>query len=227
LAWGYDLSPASRLRASAASAFRAPNSADLYGFGGNPDLDPETSTGFELGLRQDLGRDQQLTASLFYTRIDDLIEFVDPDDFLGPEPGRNYNVDQARIYGLELGYGYQQGPWRLQLDGVLQNPENRTTGETLARRAKRSLSANLAWRRDRWEFGANLLATGKRNDSAFSDRTLAGYTVVNLSGRLHLGRRWTLEAQVENLFDKDYETAGGFQAQPRIAYLGLRYRRLP
>jgi vitamin B12 transporter len=125
LAWGYDLSPESRLRASAASAFRAPNSADLYGFGGNPDLDPETSRGFELGLRQGLGPDQELTASLFYTRIDDLIEFVDPDDFLGPEPGRNYNVDEARIYGLELGYGYQQGPWRLQLDGVLQNPENR------------------------------------------------------------------------------------------------------
>ena len=46
-------------------------------------------------------------------------------------------------------------------------------------------------------------------------------------GRLHLDRRWTLEAQVENLFDKDYETAGGFQAPPRIAYLGLRYSRLP
>ena len=45
--------------------------------------------------------------------------------------------------------------------------------------------------------------------------------------RLHLDRRWTLEAQVENLFDKDYETAGGFQAPPRIAYLGLRYSRLP
>ena len=49
-----------------------------------------------------------------------------------------------------------------------------------------------------------MLASGKRNDSAFSERTLAGYTVVNLSGRLHLDRRWTLEAQVENLFDKHY-----------------------
>jgi vitamin B12 transporter len=227
LAWGYDLSPDRRLLASAASAFRAPNSADLYGFGGNPDLDPETARSFELGLRQGLGPGRHLTASLFYTRIDDLIEFVDPDDFLGPQPGRNYNVDRARIRGLELGYEYRQGPWRLQLDGVLQDPENRTTGQTLARRAKRSLSANLAWRRDSWELGANLLASGKRNDSAFSERTLAGYTVVNLSGRLHLDRRWTLEAQVENLFDKDYETAGGFQAPPRIAYLGLRYSRLP
>lgn len=136
-------------------------------------------------------------------------------------------MDEARIYGLELGYDYRQGPWGLQLEGVLQDPENRTTGQTLARRAKRSLNANLAWRRARWEFGANLLASGKRNDSAFSDRTLAGYTVVNLSGSFHLDRRWTLEARVENLFDKNYETAGGFQAQPRIAYLGLRHRRRP
>ncbi len=229
LAWGYDLGAERRLLASAASAFRAPNSADLYGFGGNPDLDPETSRGFELGLHQGLGPGQQLVATLFYTRIDDLIEFVDPDDFLGPQPGRNYNVDEARISGLELGYEYGQGPWSLQLEGVLQDPKNLTTGQTLARRAKRSLSANLAWRPHRWEFGVNLLASSKRNDSAFSERTLAGYTLVNLSGRLHLDRRWTLEARVENLFDKDYETAGGFQAQPRIAYLGLRFShsRLP
>ena len=40
------------MTASAGTAFRAPDATDLYGFGGNPDLDPEESQSLELRWRQ-------------------------------------------------------------------------------------------------------------------------------------------------------------------------------
>ena len=50
---------ASRCRGG--KAFRAPDSTDRFGFGGNPDLDPEVSEQVEISVRQKLGDRQQLS----------------------------------------------------------------------------------------------------------------------------------------------------------------------
>ena len=212
-----------RFFASAATAFRAPDSTDLFGYGGNPDLQPERSLGLEAGVRHRPAAGHQLSASLFYTRIKDLIQFVDPDGFLGPDPGTNRNVDRVRIPGVELGYRFERGSWGLGVETILQNPENQDTGRTLARRARKSLTANLTYRRGDYALIVDLLASDKRNDSPYTDETLAGYTVVNIAGVYRLDRRWNLEARLENLFDKHYEMAKDFPAQPRIAYVGVRF----
>src|SRR5690606_37792953 len=47
--------------ASAGTGFRAPDATDRYGFGGNPDLDPEESTSYEVAWRQALGERQSFT----------------------------------------------------------------------------------------------------------------------------------------------------------------------
>ena len=51
LSYGYQANQATKLVASFATGFRAPGSTDRFGFGGNPDLVPETSTSFELSAR--------------------------------------------------------------------------------------------------------------------------------------------------------------------------------
>ena len=44
-----------RVFALAGSGFRAPDASDRYGFGGNPDLEPEQSDNYEIGVRHALG----------------------------------------------------------------------------------------------------------------------------------------------------------------------------
>src|SRR5690606_35029877 len=77
-------SSGARLHASVGTGYRAPSLFELYnGDSGNPDLQPETSTSFDIGVEQSLmgGR---LVADVTYFQIDikDYIEWVrdNPDD---------------------------------------------------------------------------------------------------------------------------------------------------
>jgi vitamin B12 transporter len=224
LAWGYDLTADTRLIASAGTAFRAPDSTDMFGFGGNPDLNPERSRSYELGLHQQLTEHQDISITAFYTRIKDLIEYHDPDDWFGPLPGQNVNIDRARIKGIEATYGFQKGPWNLRIEAILQKPENPDDDRILPRRAKKSLHASLGYAGSKWDARLDLLATGQRNNSAFDDNKMGGYGITNLMGRYHIDHHWQLEGRVENLFDKEYELASGYNTQDRIGFIGIRYQ---
>ncbi len=224
LAYAYHFSPDTYAYASVSRAFRAPDGTDRFGFGGNPDLKPERAVGAELGLRHDLSLSQRVSVQVFRTDIDDLISFNDPDGFFNPLPGRNENIDQARIQGLELGYEYQAAPWTLRLEALWQDPENRADGQTLARRSARSLTARLGYTTPRWRLQGQCLASSQRRDSDFSDAVLAGYGVCHLVGAWTLAPDWQLRGRVENLFDRDYELADGFNIQRRALWLSLEYR---
>ena len=95
-----------RVTLSGGTAFRAPDSTDRFGFGGNPDLDPEVSEQVEISVRQKLGEHHQLSLSAFDNRIEDLIDYViiDFDTF----EGQNQNVERAHIKGVELGYNLRE-----------------------------------------------------------------------------------------------------------------------
>ncbi len=85
----------------------------------NPDLRPETSDGFEAGLRL-TGTPVALTASVFHTEYSDFIESkvnlgVDP--ATGVTLFQSQNVADARIYGAELDARIAAGAWSPGLDG--------------------------------------------------------------------------------------------------------------
>lgn len=216
--YGYRLSEATRLIASAGTAFRAPDFSDRFGFGGDPDLEPEESRNIELGLRHRLSPAQRLTLSVFRNDIDNLIEF----DFINTSS--MVNVGKARIRGIEAGYDFTHERWRAGVEAIVQDPESRTSGNPLPRRAKRSVTASLGYDGGRWRLGADLLATSKRKDSDFSDVRLAGYGLVNLNAALMLTPEWSLRARVENLLDKDYVLADGFETAERSYLVQLAWR---
>lgn len=222
--YGYTVNDKLRLTAGIGNAFRAPDSTDRFGFGGNPDLEPEQSRNMEAGARWQFTESQRFEASLFQNTIDDLIAFVDPDGFAGPLPGANQNIDEARIRGLELRHAWNGGAWRWHTEIILQDPEDKTTGSQLARRAKRSLTSRLLRQWDAFEAGLDVLATGERPDSPFSTVVLPGYAVWNLTGRWRFAPGWSLAGRIENLADKDYETAAGFRSAERSFFLSLHYQ---
>lgn len=216
--YGYRLTDATRLIASAGTAFRAPDSSDRFGFGGNPDLDPEESRNLEIGVRHRLSPAQRLSMSLFQNDIENLIEF----DFINTN--QMVNIGKARIRGVEAGYEVVSRYWRAAIEAIVQDPESGTTGDPLPRRAKRSVTASLGYDDGRYQLGADLLATSSRKDSDFSDVRLAGYGLVNLNAAWLLTPDWTLRARVENLFDMDYTLADGFNTADRSCFIQLAWR---
>jgi len=79
----------------------------------NPDLKSETSQGFEVGFRY-ISADTRFTLAVFDTEYDDFIETkalvgIDPES--GVLLFQSRNIDQARIYGLDVRLEQNLGAW--------------------------------------------------------------------------------------------------------------------
>jgi vitamin B12 transporter len=222
--YGYALSSATMLTASAGTAFRAPDATDRFGYGGNPVLLPESSRNFEVGLKTRLSSTQLLTLAAFQDTINDLI--VCEYDPASPYGCLNENIGQARIRGLEGSWEWTHDLWSARLNGTLQNPEDRSDDTWLERRARQSASFTATRRFGRFKLGVDLLQSGPRSDvGALSGYPVndGGYFLVGLRGEVRFAEHWSLGAHLENALDHHYALANGYNSAGRSVFVDLRY----
>jgi len=237
-----------RAFASAGTGFKEPTFFEQYGGSfvvGNPDLTPERTISWEVGLEQTLlGSRARMSAGWFGQRFRDLIQYaftpVTPD-------GANYvNLAAANADGLEVegtidpGAGVRLGAQYTYLRtevtdaGVLPDDDAAfREGDRLLRRPTHAVAFHARW--DGQVVGAHgaVRWTGSRADADFATFPavrvdLAAYTVVDagvsvrpFGGRAPLGAS-AIELQVRNLFDVEYQMAYGFPAQGRVVLVGVR-----
>jgi vitamin B12 transporter len=239
-----------RVFGSAGSAFKAPLFFEQFGGTfviGNPDLEPERSTSWDLGVEQALlaGR-VRASAAYFGQRFRDLIQFT----FTPVTPGGpNYvNVAAADADGLEL--ELRVVPVRgLSLAGHYTHLRTRVTdsgtlpaddaafrlGDRLLRRPSHSVGVETAVALGRVRARAALRRVGQRADADFASfpavrLTLPAHTVVDLGGEVELPRvsaslpAVVLTGRVENVFDAEYQEVYGFPARGRMVLVGGRIR---
>ncbi len=213
--YAFEINEAWTVTAGIGHAFRAPDATDRYGFGGNPDLDPELADEAQFGLRFAPGSGHSFDVELYSNDIEDLIEF-DLQTF------ELDNIAAAEIRGIQLGYEYRGDGFVFRAEAVRQRADNAVTGARLLRRAEET--ATLSYTQDvgAHRFGVSLFASGERED--FGGVELPGYVLANLTAQFDLGAVWALHARVENLLDTEYETAAGFRMQERGGFLELKYR---
>lgn len=213
---------ATRLHGSVGTGFKAPTFVDLYyPFFGNPELAPESSESWDLGVERSWrggGLVGELVGDLtvFAARYDDLIGF-DTTTFLAA------NIARAEVEGVEATLGWRpRAGWGLSAAYTLTDSEDLATGELLPRRPRHtaSLSVDLA-PAPRWTVAATLVAVADRIDS--DGRRLADTerldAVVDYAWSERLGA-WL---RVENLFDEDGEDVGGYAAAGASGVVGVRY----
>ncbi|MFM9271257.1 TonB-dependent receptor domain-containing protein [Halomonas elongata] len=225
LALGLSLDDIHTLRASYGTAFRAPTFNDLYYpddgfFVGNPDLDPESSETFELGLRGQLGRGFWDLA-VYQSEIDDLISNIDTDgDGVVDTPE---NVERARIRGVELSTGAEVLDWSLRAALSYTDPEDRETGNQLAHRATKSLRFDADRELGDWALGGSVIAQGERYDDADNQQRLGGFATFDLRASWNFAPGWSTRLTLENLLDKQYQTVGGYDSAGRAAFLSVSF----
>jgi vitamin B12 transporter len=214
--YGYELTPSWTMRAGIGRAFRAPDATDRYGFGGNPDLDPEIADEYQAGLRYTPGDRHSVDIEFYANQIEDLIEF-DLETFTLT------NIDSAEIRGVQVGYQYLGDTFTLRTDLVRQLAVNTGNDSRLLRRAEESVTVSYTQDLGQHRLGLSVLASGDRED--FGGVVLPGYVTASLTGQFQLPGNLQVNARVENLLDADYQTADGFRMQGRSAFLELKYRR--
>ena len=211
------------LRASASDGFRAPTLSQLDPFFGNPDFQPETSTSYELGIERRFGADGFLRATLFQTEIDDQIFFESGSTRCASTFGC-FETGDFEGKGVELSGRVAINEF-LMLDGAYTYTDAERNGAAAARVPEHDFAVGL---------GAQITP---RLDAQFTVQHVAGvtpspfappankvkdYTLVYVHAGYDVTDSVQAVLRVENLFDEDYETAGGFNTPGRSAYVGLR-----
>jgi hemoglobin/transferrin/lactoferrin receptor protein len=200
----------------------------------NPNLRPETSQGFEVGLR---GIYPQASFSLaaYYNTYNDFIEAFRE---VGSEPSppgppgspppppvtlfQSQNVSRARIYGVEATGQYFFSPdltgWSLNGSFAWAVGDNLTENEPLLSIEPLTAVLGLHYDDPSQIWGARLVATlvadprdpqrevVQPNPNAPPQIPFVpkGYTVVDLLGYYNLDDNWQLNFGVFNLFDEKY-----------------------
>lgn len=213
-----------RIKASFGEGFKAPTLSQLYGFGGNVALRPETSTaidlGVELGGRGNSGEGMRhFAVTLFRRDTSSLIDYVSPTGY--------FNLGRTRAQGFEIEAGAGVTD-RLTVRTAYSflDASDRSSGKQLARRPRHALSASLDWRTALSDLalGADLRLVGDSFDDRGNFTAIDGHAVVTLRASLPLGALFELYGRVENVTDARYETVSGYGTYGRSAYAGVRMK---
>lgn len=227
--YGYRLTPALRLTLGGGSAFKAPTFNDLYyplyvgQFGytyqGNPNLKPEKALSKEVGLVYQVGA-SQFSAKRFSTHVSNLI--LSSNGTLTDFPT---NIGSASIDGLELGGRATLGAYQLKASVTFQSATNDADSTRLPYRANRHASLGVDRSFGAWTLGGDMVVSGDRYDNPANTRKLGGYVVANMFAAYKLNKETILRGRVNNLFDRDYEPAWGFNSPRANLFVSLEYQQ--
>ncbi len=232
---------ATTLRASAGAGIKEPSFLESYGVSqfarGNPDLAPERSRTFDVGIDQHL-LDGRLRGegTLFHQDYENQIAyFVESYD---PFTGSYHNLGRTQARGAELALDAAPRP-QLTLHAAYTFLDGRVVdsapdadpiyavGQPLLRRPKHQASLSAQSHLGRLSAGVTLVIVGKRADSDFGGLGLTqndGYRRLDARLRWELGRGLELAAAADNLTNAKYMEILGYPALGRAIRGGLRWR---
>ncbi|MFV4845859.1 TonB-dependent vitamin B12 receptor BtuB [Edwardsiella tarda] len=221
---GWEFASGYRATLSYGTGFLSPSlgqqfGADRMNIKSNPDLRPEESRQWELGLSGLSGPlDWQLSA--YRNQVRNLITyFSDPDT----QQGQYLNIDSATIKGVEWVGSFDT--WVVSHRITLQyiDPRDDKTGELLPRRSRHQGKYQLDWTMGPLEMDLAYQYYGRRNDSSAPGGKLPSYSTMDVSASYPVTSHLTVRGRIGNLLDKNYQTAYGYQTAGREYYLSGSY----
>ena len=80
-----------------------------------------------------------------------------------------------------------------------------------------------------WRFGGEWHVSGSRTDDNVTAYptvvdTLGGYGILNLTARYQINKSFSIQARADNVFNKKYELADGYNTEPATIFVSLSYQ---
>jgi len=216
-----------KLKASVGTGFKAPTLSELYQdfppyFFANPNLKPESSTGYDLGFEQGIVHAVlRVGVTWYYNHIRDLITT--------DVTGTTYaNIGRATTQGIESFISYSPlKALTLRLDYTFTEASDDVLHQELLRRPKHKANFDASWQATgAWQWNLDVLWVGTwvdgNRDFSILRLDAPGYTTVNLATTYDLTQHLALFGRIDNLFDRHFENPVGF-LQPSIGvFAGVR-----
>ncbi len=209
-----------RIIGSYGTAYKAPTMNQIHSSRyGNPDLKPEESKQWEGGF-EGLTGPVKWRVTGYRNDIDSLIGY--------DAQYRFYNVDKARIKGIEATAQFDTGPLSHQFSYDYVDPRNARTNTVLNRRSKQQVKYQLDWQMYDLDWNVAYHYLGTRYDNNFTSFParrvkMGGVSLWDVAVSYPVTSHLTVRGKIANLFDKDYETVYGYQTAGREYNLSGSY----
>lgn len=220
---------------------------------GSPDLKPETSESWELGLYY-MGEEGWLegvesSVTVFRNDVKDRISISRTSDvnaapgyqnFVGFETGANgrripvfsyYNVNKARIQGVETELKIPfNDEWKLSINYTYNDGRDVSNGENkpLSDLPFHTANGTLDWKPlalEDWSFYVSGHYTGQKRADSATAKTPGGYTIWNSGAAWQVTKDVKLRAGVLNLGDKDLSRDDySYNEDGRRYFMAVDYR---
>ena len=214
------------LSPSLGQQYGAARFASIYGPGiaANPNLKPEESKQWEIGIEGVTGTlDWRLSGYRY--EIQNLIDYKNINNV-----NQYINVKSATIKGLEWTGNITTGPVEHRLTLQYVDPRDDETDKVLYRRAKQQVKYELTGQAYGFEWDVSYQYIGQRYDNAYDETSgsshtvkLGGVSLWDLAVAYPVTSHLTVRGKIANLFDKDYETVYGYQTAGREYTLSGSY----
>lgn len=225
-----------RLHGSIGTGQKAPTFFERFGytpdtFVGNPDLEPEESTGWDVGLeRRWLGGRILTDLTYFHADLDHEINgyFCPPPTYACTavnEPG------ESRRHGIETSLtAALTERWSLDASYTYTDAEDSDHRREVRRPLHAAaLDVTGRWLGGRLVVNAGAAYSGERRDDAFLSAPpylervrLDEYTLLTLAASYEIRDGITLYARIENALDEKYEDVFGYNTPGAGMYAGVR-----
>ncbi len=215
-----------RLKASVGTGFKAPTLEQLFqsfpafDFFANPQLHPESSLGYDLGLEQAAGA-FNFGVTYFRNNIRNLID--DNADF-----SSYANVGRAHTDGVESFVSYRPvSVLTVRADYTYTEATDDLLNEELLRRPKHKGSVSVSWQATQaFSLDATVLAVGSwidgNRDFSIPRLNAPGYTLTNLAVSYAFDAHFAVYGRIDNLFDRHYQEPVGFLQPGLGVFAGIK-----
>ena len=225
----YNVAENARVYAAYGTGFRAPTLYERFVSFGDPNLDAEESTSWEIGADAHFaafGQSSGIELGALYraTDIDNLIAFG---------PSFSYeNIEEAEIKTAEARIGLRPLSWlNARLAYVYTDAQDATTNAQLARRPEQGFNASLEATHGALSSTLSWRQVGERTDFLYGDDGFSiglgdapSYELVRLSAAYEFQPGMQVYVAADNLLDEEYEPVNGFAGAERNVMAGLRLR---
>jgi vitamin B12 transporter len=213
------------------TGFKAPTLYQLYtpaipayGFlGGNPNLKPEESESFDVGIEQNLFDEKVLLSFVYFHNDYDkyIIYYTDPINFTSTYK----NLNKAEAKGFEAALGITPcESLTFSANYTRTDTRDKTNGGQLLNRPKHkaSMAVNYVFQKD-FQLNLSLNYVGRRVNYWWPENKMAKpYTRVDLAGSYTITEHFQLFSRIENLFNEHYQEIKGYDTAGISAFGGVK-----